>query len=91
MRGFLLECNNRLAKAVDLSFIKLRGIIRFMAVWEQVLLGVAALIMLFFFWPGVKVTLARSRAVENPDWKSALIPLGLVVLFVVLLIAVSRS
>lgn len=62
-----------------------------MAVWEQVLLGAAALIMLFLFWPGVKAAIARSRAVENPDWKSALIPLGLVVLFVVLLIAVSRS
>ena len=62
-----------------------------MAVWEQVLLGAAALIMLFLFWPGVKSAIERSRAVENPDWKSALIPLGLVVLFVVLLIAVSRS
>jgi hypothetical protein len=62
-----------------------------MAVWEQVLLGVAALVMLFLFWPGVKATLERSRAVENPDWKSALVPLGLVVLFVVLLIVVSRS
>lgn len=90
MRGFLLECNNSVAKAVVL-FLKYRGTIRFMAVWEQVMLGAAALIMLFLFWPGVKSAIARGRAVENPDWKSALIPLGLVVLFVVLLIAVSRS
>lgn len=91
MRGFLLECNNSSAKALGLFSIKYRGTIRFMAVWEQVMLGAAALIMLFLFWPGVKSAIARGRAVENPDWKSALIPLGLVVLFVVLLIAVSRS
>ena len=40
-----------------------------MATWEQVLLGVGALILVFLFWPGVKATMERSRAVENPDWK----------------------
>jgi threonine/homoserine/homoserine lactone efflux protein len=62
-----------------------------MAMWEQVLLGIAAFIILFLFWPGVKAAMARSKAVENPDWKGALIPLGLVVLFVVLLVFISRS
>ena len=62
-----------------------------MAVWEQVLLGIAALIILFMFWPGVRAAMERSRAVENPDWKGALVPLGLVVLFVIVLVMVSRS
>lgn len=62
-----------------------------MAVWEQVLLGIAALVILFLFWPGARAAVERSKAVENPDWKGVLIPIGLVVLFVVLLIAVSRS
>lgn len=62
-----------------------------MATWEQVLLGIAALIMLFLCWPGVRAAMERSKAVENPDWKGALFPIGLVVLFVILLIVVSRS
>lgn len=62
-----------------------------MAIWEQVLLGVGALIILFFFWPGVKATMERSRAVENPDWKGFLLPIGLVILFVGLLIYIARN
>jgi len=62
-----------------------------MEIWEQVLLGVGAFVILFMFWPGVKAAMERSKAVENPDWKSALLPLGLVVLFVVLLVVIARS
>ena len=62
-----------------------------MAIWEQVLLGMAALILVFLFWPGARAAMERSKAVENPDWKAALIPLALVVLFVVLLIVISRN
>ena len=62
-----------------------------MAIWEQVLLGIAAFIMAFLFWPGVKAAMERSKSVENPDWKAALIPLALVVLFVILLIFISRK
>jgi hypothetical protein len=62
-----------------------------MAIWEQVLLGVAAFIIVFLFWPGAKAAMERSKTVANPDWKGALIPLGLVVLFVVLLVVISRN
>jgi len=62
-----------------------------MAIWEQVLLGMAAFILVFLFWPGVKAAMERSKAAENPDWKGALIPLAMVVLFVVLLIVISRN
>ncbi len=62
-----------------------------MAIWEQVLLGMGAFLLLFFFWPGVKVAMERSKQAENPDWKGALIPVGLVILFVILLIMMAKS
>ena len=62
-----------------------------MQVWEQVLLGVAALLLVFAFWPGVKVSMERSREAENRDWKGVLAPIGLVVVFIVVLIIFARS
>jgi hypothetical protein len=62
-----------------------------MAVWEQVLLGIAAFAILFFFWPGAKKALEQSRQAENPDWKGALIPIAVVILFVIILISFARS
>ncbi|MCH7696365.1 MAG: hypothetical protein IIB73_08745 [Proteobacteria bacterium] len=62
-----------------------------MAVWEQVLMGMGAFLILFLFWPGVKQVMQRSKQVENPDWQSALLPIGVVVLFVVLLIMLAKS
>ena len=59
--------------------------------WEQILVGIAAVVILFFFWPGVKVALQKSREAENPDWKGALLPIGLVILFVILLIMLARG
>ena len=61
-----------------------------MEIWEQVLLGAFAILLIFLFRPGIKAALERSREAEK-DWKGALIPIGLVVLFVVLLIAMARS
>ena len=57
-----------------------------MSMWEQVLTGIAAMVILFLFWPGTKKMLEKSQKAENPDWKGALIPIGAVVLFVILLI-----
>jgi len=62
-----------------------------MQVWEQILLGGAALILLFLFWPGVKIAMEKSRQAENRDWMGVLVPVGLVVLFVVMLIIIARS
>lgn len=62
-----------------------------MPFWEQLLLGAAALILVFLFWPGAKAAMERSKSAEDPDWKGALIPIGAVVLFVILLIIVARS
>lgn len=62
-----------------------------MAIWEQVLLGIGALVLLFFFWPGAKAAMQKSREAENPDWKGVLLPIGVVILFVILLVTIARS
>jgi len=62
-----------------------------MAIWEQVLLGIGAFILVFLFWPGVKVALERSKQAEHPDWQGALLPIGAVILFVALLILIVKS
>ena len=62
-----------------------------MAIWEQVLLGIAAVVLVFLFWPGARVAMQKSREAENPDWQGALIPIGVVILFIILLIVFVRS
>ena len=62
-----------------------------MAIWEQVLLGIGAVVLVFLFWPGVKVAMQKSREAENPDWQGALFPIVIVVLFIVLLIIFAKS
>ncbi len=59
--------------------------------WEQVLVGIAAVVILFLFWPGVRAAMEKSRQAENPDWKGALLPIGAVVLFIAVLILLLRS
>ena len=62
-----------------------------MGLFEQVLAGIFAVGVLFFFWPGAKAAMEKSREAENPDWSSALIPVGVVVLFVVFLVILARN
>jgi uncharacterized membrane protein YidH (DUF202 family) len=62
-----------------------------MAGWEQILLGMGAIVLVFLFWPGVKVAMQKSKEAENPDWQGALIPIGIVILFVILLIMVAKG
>jgi hypothetical protein len=56
--------------------------------WEILLLGAVALLVIFLFRPGIKAVMERSRQAEKKDWQGALIPLGLVVLFVLFLLFV---
>lgn len=57
-----------------------------METWEQLLIGALVVVMLFFWWPGIKATMERSREAEK-DWAGLLLPIGIVVLFVLFLIA----
>ncbi|MGH8593664.1 MAG: hypothetical protein ACREX9_06635 [Gammaproteobacteria bacterium] len=59
--------------------------------WEAVLLGVLALLLVFWFRPGIKEALRQSQETEHKDWAGALIPITLVVLFVILLIVLAKS
>lgn len=54
--------------------------------WENLILGALAILLLFWFQPGIKAALVRSKQAQS-DWPSLLVPLGLVVLFVLFLIA----
>lgn len=61
------------------------------AAWWEILLGGAlALLLILWFRPGMKGAIERSRAAKK-DWPAALIPVGLVVLFVLLLIQMVRK
>ncbi|CAJ2376485.1 MAG: hypothetical protein MPK11_03090 [Gammaproteobacteria bacterium] len=57
-----------------------------METWEQVLLGVFALLLLFWFVPGIKPMLAKSKEAPK-DWAGLLVPLALVAAFVIFLAA----
>lgn len=62
-----------------------------MALWEKVLLGVGVLLIILWFRPGIKTIWKRSKEAENKDWGSLLLPIGMVVIFVVLLILMVRN
>lgn len=57
-----------------------------LATWEQVLLGIFAVLILLWFGPGAKRAIEQSRNAEK-DWRGVLIPIALVILFVLFLIS----
>ncbi|MEE9355016.1 MAG: hypothetical protein V3U75_05445 [Methylococcaceae bacterium] len=56
------------------------------SMWETVLLGAMVLLLIFWFRPGIKASLERSKNTEK-DWPAVILPLAIVVLFVVFLIS----
>ncbi|MEI6413946.1 MAG: hypothetical protein WCP34_06740 [Pseudomonadota bacterium] len=58
--------------------------------FEQLLVGALGALMIFWFWPSVKAAAEQSRDAPR-DWLGALIPIGLVVLFVVLLVTLASG
>ena len=61
-----------------------------METWMKVIWGVALVMMLFALWPAYKHWSKNSPKAEKGDWASVVFVMGLVVLFVVLLIAAVR-
>lgn len=53
--------------------------------WETVLIGLVALLVIFWLSPGIKAAFERGKQTEA-DWGAVLMPLGLVVVFVFFLI-----
>jgi predicted MFS family arabinose efflux permease len=62
-----------------------------MAWWQQAVLALVVVLVLWWTLPGVKAALERSRRAERKDWRGVLLPVGLVVVFVLLLIALVRG
>jgi hypothetical protein len=57
--------------------------------WELIAIGAVVLLVLFWFRPGLKQAFKQSAEATNKDWGSLLLPLGLVILFVIVLIALA--
>jgi hypothetical protein len=53
---------------------------------EMIVLSALAVLMVFWLQPGIKAAMARSKQ-ASADWQSVVVPLGLVVMFVLFLIA----
>ena len=53
--------------------------------WEILLIGVIGLLVLLWFWPGVKIMVGQSRNAQK-NWPAVLIPAVVVVIFVILLL-----
>jgi hypothetical protein len=57
-----------------------------LSTFEMIMLGAVALGVLIWVGPGIKGMLEQSRQAENKDWRGALLPIIIVVIFVLLLI-----
>lgn len=62
-----------------------------MPLWEKLIVGVLALLLVIWLRPGIKAALVQSRAAKEKDWRGALLPIVFVVLFVLLLISMIRQ
>lgn len=62
-----------------------------MELWQKILLGVGVILIILWFRPGIKAIWKQSQEAEDKDWKGLLLPLGMVILFVILLIVMIRS
>lgn len=58
--------------------------------WEILLGGLVAVLLIFWFRPGIRAAMERSRTAKK-EWPAVLIPLGLVVLFVIFLVGMVRG
>lgn len=62
-----------------------------MADWEKIILGVGALIFIFFYLRGAQSVIEQSRKAENKDWGSVVLILGIVSIFVMVLVIAAKS
>ena len=62
-----------------------------MTLWMQIALGAMALVALFYFGPKAGEAVKNSPKGSAKDWLGVLLPIGGVVLFVLLLIALAQG
>ncbi len=58
-----------------------------MALWEQLLAGAIALIVLFMFFPGIKATMEKSKNAEEKHWGTLVLLTVVLIAFILLLIS----
>jgi hypothetical protein len=58
--------------------------------WIKILSAVMMAAWIIYLWPRAKYWLSNSPAPKEGDWTAAMLPLGAVVLFVILLIMMVR-
>lgn len=56
------------------------------SIWENLLLGVMVLGIIFWMKPGIKASMQISKDAES-DWMGVLLPVGGVVVFIIFLVA----
>ena len=61
-----------------------------MELWEQLLLGALAILVLFMFRPGIKATIERSKNAEEKHWGTLILLAAVLIAFVILLISSVR-
>ncbi len=59
------------------------------SLWENILIGALAVLLILWFRPGIKAAFKERREASQSEWMGALIPIGLVALFVTLLIVLT--
>lgn len=57
--------------------------------WEMIAIGAVVLVVLFLIRPGLKQAFKRSQEATSKDWAGLILPIGLVILFVILLISLA--
>ena len=57
-----------------------------MELWEQIVLGALAILVLFLFGPGIKATIERSKNAEEKHWSTLALLAAVLIAFVVFLI-----
>ena len=57
-----------------------------MELWEQLLAGAIALLVLFFFFPGIKATMEKSRNAKEKHWGTLVLITIVLIAFILLLI-----
>lgn len=60
-------------------------------IWMQVAMGALALLALFYFGPKAGAAVRNSPKGSARDWLGVLLPIGGVVLFVIILIALAQG
>lgn len=58
-----------------------------METWEKILVGAIGVLILLLVRPGIKQAFQQTGKASRSDWMGLLFPLGLVILFVIILLS----